>query len=51
MARRLFEKAPSPKDFYEIAGADHNDTYLVGGVEYFSVWEKFFILCLNYGIR
>ena len=47
MARRLFEKANPPKDFYEIAGADHNDTYLVGGNEYFSVWKKFLINCLN----
>ncbi len=47
MARRLFEKAPSPKDFYEIAGADHNDTYLVGGHEYFAVWQKFLINCLK----
>ena len=47
MARRLFEKAPFPKDFYEIAGADHNDTYLVGGHEYFAVWQKFLINCLN----
>ena len=47
MARRLFEKAPPPKDFYEIAGADHNDTYLVGGREYFAVWQKFLINCLQ----
>jgi fermentation-respiration switch protein FrsA (DUF1100 family) len=47
MARRLFEKAPSPKDFYEIAGADHNDTYIVGGREYFAVWQKFLINCFN----
>ena len=48
MARRLFEKAPPPKDFYEIAGADHNDTYLVGGHEYFAVWQKFLINCYNH---
>ena len=48
MARRLFEKAPSPKDFYEIPGADHNDTYLVGGNEYFAVWQKFLINCFNH---
>jgi len=47
MARRLFEIAPAPKDFYEVARADHNDTYLVGGREYFDVWQKFFIDCLN----
>jgi fermentation-respiration switch protein FrsA (DUF1100 family) len=47
MARRLFEKARSQKEFYEIPGADHNDTYLVGGHEYFAVWQKFLIKCLN----
>jgi uncharacterized protein len=48
MARRLFDKAPSPKQFYEIPGADHNDTYLVGGDEYFAVWQKFLNQCLNH---
>lgn len=33
----LFEAANTPKDFYVIPGADHNDTYLVGGMAY---WEK-----------
>ncbi len=47
MARKLYEMALAPKDFYEIAGADHNDTYLVGGHEYFSVWQKFLFNCLN----
>jgi len=47
MARRLFEKARSFKEFYEIPGADHNDTYLVGGHEYFAVWQKFLIHCLK----
>ena len=47
MARRLFDKAPSPKEFYEISGADHNDTYLVGGVEYFAVWQKFLVQCFS----
>jgi fermentation-respiration switch protein FrsA (DUF1100 family) len=47
MARRLFEKARTVKEFYEIQGADHNDTYLVGGHEYFAVWQKFLIKCLK----
>jgi len=47
MARRLFEKAPDPKKFYEIAGADHNDAYLVGGHEYFVVWQKFLNQCFG----
>ncbi len=35
--RALFEAANTPKEFYVISGADHNDTYLVGGPQY---WEK-----------
>ena len=35
--RSLFEAANTPKEFYVIPGADHNDTYLVGGPPY---WEK-----------
>ena len=35
--RALFEAANTPKEFYVIPGADHNDTYLVGGMAY---WEK-----------
>ncbi len=35
--RALFEAANTPKEFYVIPGADHNDTYLVGGSAY---WEK-----------
>ena len=39
-ARRLFEMAAPPKDFYVIPGATHNDTYVVGGKEYVEVWRK-----------
>jgi len=39
--RRLFEAATAEKDFYTIAGAHHNDTYLVGGKKYFDRFEKF----------
>jgi fermentation-respiration switch protein FrsA (DUF1100 family) len=49
MARRLFEKARAVKEFYEIPGADHNDTYLVGGHSYFAVWQRFLIKCLKSG--
>jgi len=41
MARSLFEKAREPKRFYLIRGADHNDTYDVGGKEYWQVWKGF----------
>lgn len=35
LGKKLFEQANEPKSFYEIPGADHNDTYVVGGHEYF----------------
>jgi fermentation-respiration switch protein FrsA (DUF1100 family) len=36
--RRLFEAAPQPKAFYTIRGAHHNDTYIVGGDDYWAAW-------------
>ena len=39
--RRLYEAASEPKAFYTIAGAHHNDTYFVGGSEYWEAWRKF----------
>lgn len=39
--RKLFEAANEPKEFYTIRGAGHNDTYLVGGEEYFAVLRRF----------
>lgn len=39
--RKLFEAAPSEKEFYTIPGAHHNDTYVVGGKEYFDRFERF----------
>jgi fermentation-respiration switch protein FrsA (DUF1100 family) len=38
---RLFEAASAEKEFYTIEGAHHNDTYLMGGKEYFDKFEKF----------
>jgi hypothetical protein len=40
-ARRLFELAAKPKDFYVIPGATHNDTYAAGGQTYVEVWKRF----------
>jgi hypothetical protein len=40
--RRLFEAANPPKTFYTIRGARHNDTYIVGGGDYFRAWAAFF---------
>jgi fermentation-respiration switch protein FrsA (DUF1100 family) len=39
--RRLFEAAPEPKRFYAIAGAGHNDTYIVGGAAYWHAVSEF----------
>ena len=41
VGRELFEAANEPKRFYTIAGAGHNDTYLVGGARYFDELERF----------
>ena len=39
--KRLFMAANEPKSFYEIKGADHNDTYEIGGNAYFIRLSKF----------
>ncbi len=41
MGRRVFAAANSPKELYAIPGAHHNDTYLVGGKEYFERLKAF----------
>jgi fermentation-respiration switch protein FrsA (DUF1100 family) len=35
LGRQVFDAAPSPKEWYVIQGADHNNTYQIGGVAYF----------------
>lgn len=35
LGRQVYEAAHPPKDFHLIQGADHNDTYVVGGEPYF----------------
>ncbi|MBI4368485.1 MAG: alpha/beta hydrolase [Candidatus Omnitrophica bacterium] len=35
MGKRLFDRAPEPKQFFEIAGAHHNDITEVGGSDFF----------------
>lgn len=35
LGKELFAAANEPKEFYEINKAGHNDTYLIGGKEYF----------------
>lgn len=34
LGKKLFDAANEPKEFYTIEGADHNDTFFVGGEEY-----------------
>lgn len=41
LGKKLFRVANEPKEFYEIAGADHNDTYVVGGEAYFAKLNEF----------
>jgi fermentation-respiration switch protein FrsA (DUF1100 family) len=35
LGRKLFRAANDPKEFYEITGADHNDTFFTGGSAYY----------------
>jgi fermentation-respiration switch protein FrsA (DUF1100 family) len=42
LGRELFEAAPNPKEFVVLPGAGHNDTYFVGGPDYFKKIESFF---------
>ena len=39
--RKLYEAAPEPKRFHEVAGAGHNETWLVGGEAYFKALITF----------
>jgi hypothetical protein len=41
LGRELFEAAPEPKTFYEVVGAGHNETSLVGGRAYFEALSEF----------
>jgi fermentation-respiration switch protein FrsA (DUF1100 family) len=41
LGRRLFERAPPPKEFHVIRGAGHNDTVDVGGADYFAAIARF----------
>ena len=39
--RRLYEAAKEPKRFFTIEGAGHNDTFIVGGDQYWKAWNEF----------
>lgn len=41
LGKRIFDAALPPKSLYVIPGADHNNTYIVGGIEYFSRFTDF----------
>ncbi len=41
LGRELFSAAATPKIFYDIKGAGHNDTFLVGGADYFNAISHF----------
>lgn len=45
LGRRLYETAPEPKEFYEVKGAPHNSTYIVGGKPYFEALRRFVRSC------
>jgi fermentation-respiration switch protein FrsA (DUF1100 family) len=45
LGRRLFEAAPEPKQFYEVARASHNETYIVGGKAYYNALRQFVESC------
>jgi fermentation-respiration switch protein FrsA (DUF1100 family) len=46
MAERLYERAKTVKTFHLVTGAGHNDTYVVGGQDYFHQWRVFLDECL-----
>jgi fermentation-respiration switch protein FrsA (DUF1100 family) len=47
MAKRLYERVRAPKWFYRVAGASHNDTYIVNEPKYFGQWRLFLDECLR----
>lgn len=46
LGRKLFDAAPEPKEFYEIKGALHNETYTAGGRNYFEKMRAFVESCV-----
>ncbi len=41
LGRRLFDAAHEPKEFYEVKGASHNMTDVVGGAAYYEALRSF----------
>jgi fermentation-respiration switch protein FrsA (DUF1100 family) len=43
LGRKLYKGAAQPKEFYSIVGAGHNNTFQVGGREYFDTIKEFIL--------
>ncbi len=41
--KNLFDLASEPKQFFEIKGANHNDTFSIGGKRYWEIWKHFLL--------
>lgn len=41
LGKKLYDAAADPKTFYTIEGAGHNDTYIMGGRDYFKALDGF----------
>ena len=41
LGRKLYEAAADPKNFHIIRGAGHNDTYIMGGRDYYNSLDEF----------
>ncbi len=47
LGKKLFDAANPPKEFFEIEGASHNDTHVIGGEPYFQKIRTFLDAALN----
>lgn len=47
LGRALFEAAAEPKEFFEVPGAGHNETYLAGGRAYLEALRGFLERCIR----
>jgi hypothetical protein len=46
LGQKLFDAAASPKEFVVLSRADHNDTFVAGGDEYYRVIRDFVMRCV-----
>lgn len=51
LGQKLFAAAAPPKEFVVLSRADHNDTFVAGGEEYYQVVRKFVEQCVENGKR